>query len=102
MDGTPNQAATISVVTGGLAFVGNGCCCIPIISYLAAVVVPALAVVAIVTGGLGLSAASTGDGEGRGAAMVGMSLGILTLLMDIGMVMALLGAGALFGVAINL
>jgi len=85
--GGTNVLAIVSLISGILSFVGSGCCCVPIISLLAMFGVPLLALVAIVTGILGISAASR-TGTGKGMAITGIGLGVMGILTGIGLIVA--------------
>ncbi len=102
-DGPPqgNPFAAVSLGAGILSMVGNGCCCIPIVNYLAIFAYPLtflLMVAALVTGVLGVLRARQ-NGEGMPLAIVGLvtaGVGIVLFSMELAlgglaMVLVLLG-----------
>jgi hypothetical protein len=93
----PNTIATVSAVLGGLSFVGSGCCCVPLLNYIAMILVPLLATAAIVTGIIGRSKVAE-TGSGGTASLVGIVGGAMTFLVAIGLFLftAIMGAG--FGI----
>jgi len=93
--GQSNTLAIVSLVLGILSLVFFPCCCLPFVSYLAMVVVPILALAAIITGFLGLSAAKT-SGTGKGMAMGGLITGFGSVLL--GLIYFVIIILAMFGV----
>ena len=81
-----NNIAKVAAVLGGIALLGNFCCCVPLINYLAMVVVPFCALGAIITGFLGMQKANELGGEGKEMAIAGLAMGALTIVIDIGLV----------------
>jgi hypothetical protein len=104
--GGSNTMALVSAISGALAIVGTGCCCVPIVSCFAQLIVPVLALVAIVTGILGMSKANELGGTGKGMAMAGIGMGVGAFLLGIVAVVVgmFLGAGmgALQGILENM
>jgi len=92
MNDGQNTMGMISAVCGILAILGHGCCCLPIISYIAPFLVVVLEVVAIVTGMMARQQAAAQGGTDS-LAMVGILTGSLAVLMSIGYVL-------IFGAAI--
>jgi len=84
---TPNNLAMASLVCGVLSLLGTGCCCIPILNYLAMALYPLtfiLMIVGIVTGFMGRSqAAQTGEGGQNATIGLAASFGALALLVAI-------------------
>lgn len=92
MNDGQNTMGMISAVCGILAILGHGCCCLPIISYIAPFLVIILEMAAIITGVMARQQAAAQGGT-DGLAMVGILSGSLAVLMSIGYVL-------LFGAAI--
>ena len=84
MNSGSNTMAQVSVATGAASLLGSGCCCLPLVSYIAMAIVPPLAIAAIVTGVMAQSSAA--EHGGGGMAKLGIGLGIATFVLDIGMV----------------
>lgn len=80
-----NTIATVSAGLGVAALLGTGCCCVPLVNYLAYLAVPVLALAAVVTGIVGMSQANT-SGVGKSQAMVGIGAGAGSIVVGIGMV----------------
>ena len=77
-----NVMSTISVVCGVLALFGHGCCCLPIISYIAPFIVIVLEILAIVTGFVARNQAAE-LGESDPLATLGLALGVIAVLMSL-------------------
>lgn len=98
MDDTgPSPLAIASAVCGALALVGHGCCCLPIISYIAPMVVVTLELVGLILGFVARSQAAQ-EGRSEPVALAGIGLSIAAILVSIvyvmmmgGLVMAYLG-----------
>jgi hypothetical protein len=76
-----NTLAIASLVFAMLAILGHGCCCLPIISYIAPFFVVAFEVLGLV---LGLVAWSKRDPErGEPMAMVGIVASVVAMLMSL-------------------
>lgn len=88
-----NVLAVVSIITGGLAFLSSGCCCIPIASIFAAVVLPLLSLIGIVTGMLGLGQAKV-SGQGKGLAMAGIGLSGAAVLVALSILLLTFVGGA--------
>jgi hypothetical protein len=89
LDGTDTAARSeartfgiVSLVLGIVSILSVGCCCIPIVSYLAMLLVPILAIATIITSGVALSAARA-EGENQVPAIAGLVMGILTPIIGI-------------------
>ncbi len=76
----------VSAVTGILAVLGHGCCCLPIVSYFAPFLVIILEIVSLITGVLARQQAAQ-NGETDGLAMVGLISGGIAVLMSIAYVL---------------
>ena len=70
---------TISVVASVIGLIGQGCCCVPIISYLAMMVVPMAILVGIGTGIAGLVVSEPYE-QGRTTSKFGLALGIFDVV----------------------
>lgn len=98
MDDTgPSPLAIASLVCGVLALVGHGCCCLPIISYVAPFLVITFEMVALILGFVARSQAAE-QGRSEPLAMAGIGLAIAAILMSLlylmmmgGLFMAYLG-----------
>lgn len=81
-----NLYATLSPISGGLAFLGNCislvAIIIPGVSYICAVVNGLFSIGALLTGGVGLTQVSRSHGAetGKGLAVTGLVLGVLGVL----------------------
>lgn len=93
MNDGQNVMGTVSAVCGFLAVIGHGCCCLPIISYIAPFIVIVLEIVALATGFLARSQAAQ-LGESDLMATIGLLLAVIAILMSIGYVV--LFGGAIF------
>ena len=82
--GESNNLAVVSLVLGVLSFLAWGCCClgsiIPFLSLLVMGVDFFLAVGAVITGAMGIKNAGE-TGNGKGMAIGGLVLGVLSLLI---------------------
>lgn len=98
----PNTLATVSAVLGVVSVLGTCCCCVPLISYLAMVLVPMLSLAAIITGifarqqaqrtGVGMTPAMIGIGGGIGAVVIMVIMFGLGALAGVGfMALSVLG-----------
>ena len=63
----------ISVVAGVIGLIGQGCCCIPIISMFASIIVPLCILTSIVTGAIGVFMCMSSE---RSSTMSWMGLGL--------------------------
>jgi hypothetical protein len=100
-----NPFALVALITGILSLLGNGCCCVPIISILAIFAYPLTAilmVVSLITGVLGVMRARA-NGEGMALAAVGLvasGVGVALLVLNIALMglstvlQVLMGAGS--------
>ncbi len=87
--------AMVSVITGALALLSSLCCCIPLISYLAMVINPMLAVIAIVTGFLAHNDSALSPDK-KTLAKVGIGLGIGNFVfIAVLVVIAIVGFGGM-------
>lgn len=98
---TSNVLATISAVLGVLSVLGSGCCCVPIVSYLAMVIVPMLALGAIVTGFVGRSQVEN-TGAGGTESLIGIVGGFVSMLLGVGLFLVSIFAGVGFAMLGNL
>ena len=80
-----NPLAVISVVAGTIALMSNVCNCIPILNWVAWILIPLLAIAAIVTGGIGITKANEMGGEGKPLAIAGAGLGCMSLVVMAGL-----------------
>lgn len=79
-----NNVANISLGLGAVSLLGHACCCIPFVSAIMSMLIPMCAVGAIVTGVMGRNAAAELDGEGMMQANIGLGMGLVVILMDVG------------------
>ena len=91
--GGTNVLAVVSLITGVLALLSSGCCCVPILSMFSAVLLPVLSLVAIVTGILGLGQAKV-TGQGKGLSMAGIGLGTGAIVVALAVMSLSVVAGA--------
>jgi hypothetical protein len=94
----PNDTlGTVSAVCGVLSLLGTGCCCIPLINYIAMLVFPltmVLMIVGLVTGFMGRSnAAATGGNPQMANIGLGASIGAIVLFLAIMALQIVLGGG---------
>jgi hypothetical protein len=97
--GGENNLALVSVVSGSVSAGSLLCCCIPVLGYLAWLVVPFAGVVAVVTGVLGLKEANE-TGVRKNEAIAGIALGSVGIVLFVVVILLVLFAGVgagLFG-----
>ena len=80
-----NTLATVSAVLGVLSVLGTMCCCVPLISYLAMVLVPLLSLGAIITGFVARGQAAQ-TGVGGTAANIGIAGGFVSMIICVGII----------------
>lgn len=84
--------ALIALISGLGSVMGLCCCCIPLVNYLAALLVPALGVVAIIMGWLALRNTALSP-DRRTLATVGIAAGATGLVSMIGLMVLVLVLG---------
>ena len=97
MEGENNPFGIISIVTGVLALLGQGCCCVPLISILALLAYPLtiiLFITSVATGIVGIMRARS-SGESVALPAAGLAINGVTFLL---FVLLLLIQGASFGI----
>ncbi len=82
MNGGQSSMGMISAVSGVLAVLGHGCCCMPFIGMFSAFLVIALEAVAIITGVLARKEAAA-KGEIDGRARIGLVSGAIAILITV-------------------
>lgn len=93
--GGENNMALASVICGTVSLVGLLCCCVPILNWASYILVPLCGIAAIITGILGLREANV-TGVRKNEAIAGIVMGSVGFVMIIiGIVIGLLGFGAM-------
>lgn len=101
-----NTVAVVSLVSGVVSILLGMCACgmgfIPIVNFLSWLpmgLAGILSLVAVVTGGLGISKANQMNGAGKGQAIGGLSLGCLGVMFMALNIAIIFGAMAMLGIA---